>query len=338
MKRTLTRKRYFLNADSRSELVRQGNGFGEAVVARSLCLYKCVDLRKCPSEHRKARLELILKQWSPFADFTQFVSWHDGFAQVWICKEFKNQRNLRFVPETVLCGDGLQDGSELLQLYSGVYEGRVWSGGTLVASYWWPTKPDKREWRVFLRGAGQQQNFDMPVCENGKKLRESPLCKTSLLVDWGFFVKESTWVAVTGLIFLLLFSWQLVQWYDWKQLAENTLSQFDLQSEGVDGILNARQSALNEFAKIREINDLVSGKGQLELMATVAATIGGEGSRIEEWKYENNLLEIRISNALLELPVYVERLQKVDYFYDVSAKSGRAASEVILAAKIRTAS
>lgn len=338
MKRTLTRKRYFLNADNRSELIRKGSGFGESVVARSLCLYKCFDLRKCPAEHRKARLELMLRQWSPFADYAQFVSWHDGFAQVWICNAFNNQSNGKFIPESVLCGNQGQDGSELLQLHSGIYEGRVWRGGVQVASYWWSSKPDDQEWLIFLRGAGQQQISDMPVCENGEKLRESPWCKTSLLVDWGFFVKESTWVAVTGLIFLLLFSWQLVQWYDWKQLAENTLSQFDLQSEGVDGILNARQSALNEFAKIMEINGLVSNKGQLELMATVAATIGGEGSRIEEWKYENNLLEIRISNALLELPVYVERLQKVDYFYDVSAKSGRAASEVILAAKIRTAS
>jgi hypothetical protein len=110
------------------------------------------DLSKLPASKRAQALRLQLPGWSPFVDADHAAIWSaDGHASVWCWDRASLAVGLsafgagvkpsRFVPEPALRAPPVANGLRLIECLDG-YEAQHWQDTQLLASRWWPQRPE----------------------------------------------------------------------------------------------------------------------------------------------------------------------------------------------------
>ncbi len=135
-----------------------------ALLARSLMLYRYIDLAGVPPGRRPAAVRARIRAWSPFAQSDCKVLWFDQGAGVfaWDAERMRQRlaampagqaRHLALVPESAHIAAPAIDGARLVRGIDG-FEGQVWRDGHLQSSRSWSQRPEAADWLNFLRGAG----------------------------------------------------------------------------------------------------------------------------------------------------------------------------------------
>jgi len=288
-------------------------------------------MNRLPVAKRKAALALQLPQWSPYADSGYAITWKNGFASVWcwdrqridseIQKNGKTPKSQKKIPETMLRAP-LENGLRLLKCLDGV-EGQYWQDGQLVASRWWPQKPDDHGWLAFQRDCGVPADAQ----QTAKTVQDLPL----LAQTWGkialpggsaddISIAETAFYGVMALglgvttVVLGLQHHQIAHAID---LRANELATIKKKAGDV---FSARESAMNTLARIKSIDAIEPFPQPLVLMEALAESLPkDEGVFVREWDMTGAHLKVTISSpgANIVGANYVQALEKTGRFTDI---------------------
>jgi len=298
------------------------------VLTRALCRYNRFDLSRLPAAKRRAALALQLPQWSPFSDSNYAIVWHEGVASVWcwdngrvnaeILKHAKTAKSHQIIPETLLRSP-LQGGMRLVKCMDGV-EGQYWLDSQLIASRWWPERPDESAWLSFQRDCGVPPEQQI----SATALQELPLQRYS----WAKFsnligsqdeiplvevMAYSALVLALGLPTLYL----NVEHYQIKRAISSRADELASIKRQASAVFTAREAALEIATRVKSIESIERFPQSLVLMAAVANALPKDsGAFVREWEMTDDRLKILVSspNSNIIGATYVQALEKAGRF------------------------
>ena len=301
------------------------------MLSRGLCRYNRFDLNRLPASKRKAALALQLPQWSPYPDGNYAIIWQNGCAGVWcwdsgridaeIQKHGRTSKSQQKIPETLLRAPA-QTGLRLQKCLDGV-EGQYWQDTQLVASRWWPQRPDQHAWLAFQRDCGITPEEQ----ENASNLQDMPL----LAKPWAKITTlagstDDMPVAEISLYGTLLLALGLVTVFLGLQhhqinraIAERGSELAAIKSKAAS-VFAARETALSALARVKSIDVIEPYPQPLVLMEAVAEMLPKEGGvYVREWDMTENRLKISVSSpdANIAGANYVQAIEKTGRFADI---------------------
>lgn len=276
-------------------------------------------------------MALQLPQWSPFQDSGYAIVWQDGFASVWswdnsrvdaeIQKQPKLPKSLQKIPETLLRAP-LQSGLRLLKCLNGV-EGQYWQDGQLLASRWWPQRPDEHGWLAFQRDCGvpadQQETRstlqDLPLLQKpwakvtvpGASGEDIPLAETALYAVLVFGLGLTT--AVMGL-----------QHHQVSHAIAQRNTELAAIKNKAGTVFAAREAALSTLIRIKAIDAIEPNPQPLVLMEAIAETLPKEkGVYLREWDMTGSRLKISLfsPDSNIAGANYVQAIDKTGLFSNI---------------------
>ncbi len=331
-------RRYF---DSRTGVIppEPGTGRGEWVLSRGWCRYRCFDLAGLPAARREESLQLKIQQWSPYTRTAEYVVWQGDCAQVWIwdearaaqVREASGAAQAAPVPEN-LVRPPLADGVRLAACLDGV-EGQIWQQRQLLASRWWLKPPDLLEWSRFLRAHGQPSPAHV--------LTPEPL--PLLAKPWGkprrrnTAANERAIALVAAMALAVVLGWESATL--WKTHQKHQAIQQEIEKLNQDGaaILQARDHAVTDKERVRQLVRLVPYPSQLELMAAVAGKLPRNGAQLAEWRYHAGTLRVAVQAPNIDPRNYVAAFQSLPLFKGIKLETSNQADLIILQMEINPA-
>lgn len=301
------------------------------MLSRGLCRYNHFDLSRLPAGKRKAALALQLPQWSPYPNGNYAIVWQNGCAGVWcwdsgridseIQKHGKPLKSQQKIPETLLRAPA-QTALRLLKCLDGV-EGQYWQEAQLVASRWWPQRPDEKAWLAFQRDCGipsEQQ-------ETAGTLQDMPL----LLKPWAKIAAlsgstDDMPVAEISLYGVLLLALGLatvflgLQHYQINRAIAERGNELAAIKSKATSVFAARETALSALARVKSIDVIEPYPHPLVLMEALAETLPKDGGAyVREWDMTENHLKISVSSpdANIAGANYVQAIEKTGRFADI---------------------
>lgn len=298
------------------------------MLSRALCRFNRFDLSRLPANKRKAALALQLPQWSPYPDGGYAVVWQNGYASVWcwessridgeIQKHGKTPKSQQKIPETLLRAP-LQSGLRLLKCMDGV-EGQYWQDAQLVASRWWPKRPDEHAWLSFQRDCGivpEQQGA-------ASTLQDLPL----QLQPWGKIasianstddmpIAESALYGTLSLVLGVATVFLGLQHYRIDRAIDTRVKELATIKSKAAPVFAARETALNALVRIKSIDAIEQYPQPLVLMAAVAEALPKDsGAFLREWDMNGDRLKITVTSpdANMTGASYVQALEKTGRF------------------------
>lgn len=321
-------------------LVQAGGAASEWVLARRFCAYQWFDAGRVPAARRSIFVRTAVQRWAPFVDAQTHIEWRGAQAMVWAWSQagialaddtIATPR--RVLPESVLIGTPQIEGSELIALDEGV-EGRVWRDGLLVASRWWAQTPELDAWNLFRRGAGLAPVPELP-----------PVQVPAALLPWQQ-ARRASWSELLGrhralvanlVLALLVAAFAFPSAGALRLLVANAAVQREIaaQDEGLQAILNARESAERDAQVVEALLALRPPQTQIALLDHVAEILPAPSSSLLEWRQPNpEVLEVLIQTDRPNLRALVEAMQASDWFADVTAEVGREPNTVRVRARV----
>lgn len=305
-------------------------------MSRALCRFNRFDLSRLPAAKRKAALALQLPQWSPYADSGYAIAWQNGFASVWcwdnsridseIQKHGKTPKSQQKIPETLLRAP-LPAGLRLLKCMDGT-EGQYWQDAQLIASRWWPQRPDEHAWLSFQRDCGiapEQQETTSSLQDLPLQLQ--PWAKIATLAGSTDDMPIAE-VALHGVLLLALglaTVWLGLRHYQIERAIAGRTSELAAIKNKAGSVFAAREAALSTLVRIKSINAIEPYPQPLVLMGALAETLPKDsGTFVREWDLTANRLKVAISspNANISGANYVQALEKTGLFADIQIITG----------------
>jgi hypothetical protein len=306
-------------------------GASQWVLSRTLCRFNRFDLTRLPAAKRKAALALQLPQWSPYSDSAYAIAWQNGFASVWcwdsaridaeIQKHGKTPKSQQKIPETLLRAP-LSAGLRLIKCLDGV-EGQYWQDAQLIASRWWPQRPDEQAWLSFQRDCGiasEQQETTSVLQALPLQLRPWIKIATASGATDDLPLAE---VALYGVLTLVLGVATVVLGMQYYQI-ERAIAQRNSDLVAIKGkagpVFAARESALSALTRLKSIDAIEPYPQPLVLMAALAETLPKDsGAFVREWDMTGNRLKVAIKSpdANIAGADYVQALEKTGRFGDI---------------------
>jgi hypothetical protein len=312
------------------------------VVARSLCYYRRFDLSGLSPGDRAQALEVQIAQWAPLSDYTSYVAWRQGRAQVWLwpraaveqARRDLGVRVRRVLPETALRAPAESGGGRLVAAWEG-YEAQAWSeDGELAQSRWWPEPPALADWQYFARAAGQGAASAPPAPEE-VPLQEQPWAldrrgRGEVAAEW----ERRGLVAATAAFLLLMgmLSTRLVLWEQATARLQTDLSRLEEQSSRV---LDARATALRLRGRAQELARLAPPLAQTRLLADVVDAMPDSGFSLLKWRYASGELEFVVKSDQADPRYYVKALRELPYATDVRATRGQARDQLQINLRVK---
>jgi hypothetical protein len=315
----------------RVELATGRIGASQWVLSRALCRFNRFDLTRLPVSKRKAALALQLPQWSPYAESAYAIAWQNGFASVWcwdnaridaeIKKHGKTPKSQRKIPETLLRAP-LPAGLRLLKCLDGV-EGQYWQDAQLIASRWWPQRPDEQAWLSFQRDCGiapEQQEGNSTLQDVPLQLR--PWIKIATpsgatddmpLAEIALYGALTLGLGVTTVVLAM-------QHYQIDRAIAQRSSELAAIKGKAGSVFAARESALSALTRLKSIETIEPYPQPLVLMAALAETLPKDsGAFVREWDMSGNRLKVAVKSpdANIAGADYEQALEKTGRFGDI---------------------
>lgn len=318
-------------------------GSRQWVLSRGRCLYRMFILAEVPSADREEALQILIQQWSPWADTGKYVAWDRDTAQVWVWDEEQRRQAMTDlgvtaaapIPESALRRPPTTDGLRVVTGLEGI-EAQVWHERRLVASHWWAEEIIDREWVRFLLANDFPPDLTPPRHEEPAWL-DRPWARSGgsrMLVNLG---RERLWVRVGLAVFVFLLIWQGMALWRWRDATDKLQAKDAALATSADPLLAARAKAMEQLMAMERLTALAAFPSQLELMAAVAAKMPAGKVRWVEWIYNKGKLKFTLQGPDLDPRYYVKACQELPFFRDVVAEKGRTPDTLMVTMDVRPA-
>ena len=316
------------------------------MLSRALLRFHRFDLTGVPANKREPALRLRLAQWSPYRDADHCVIWNGERATVWcwdgarirerVGPAGRSRWRAILIPETLLVEPG-SEGARLVACIDGL-EGQLWRQGELLSSRWWPKQPTPDEWATFLRDAGQTvEDGKVPAVRRPSQL-DRPWASPRSVTAAASSQRALEWIVYAGLSgVLLLASLGLALQYARLYLADSSVKgQLQASHGRASTLLQARNAALADASRIRDLIALGGYPDQLRLMAATAEALPEDGTYVSQWLFEQGRLTVTFgaTNRDLAGSQIIANLQGLPYFTDIRAVPGNDARTLQLTMRV----
>ena len=266
------------------------------LISRSLCLFLKVDATNIPTKQRREFVALAVRRAAPFTDAEFDVAWSkSGVASVFYWSTSKAHALIGTIPgrrdrcaaESFYVSAPKTDETELLHLAEGV-EGRVWEGGNLTASRWWPVQPSASQWMTFARGIGANKSqSQLPQEQALETLQRAPWNKSPhgvRALDLAALDKNlPKAAAAVAIALLLLTGWQIGGIARAKIDVARATSAANSLDAPLRRILDARAASDLHAQQIQDLLALRGPARTSSLMASFAESIPGSDWQVRQW-------------------------------------------------------
>jgi hypothetical protein len=311
-------------------LVRYGRRYW--VVPRSLCrFFKIPPLADASNDRQLDALRLQIERLSPFVESGSHFHFGANFINLWLWDAQVvsdaataigiDLRRVSVLPESALQPAG--EGVRMIECLDGV-EGQCWNQGSLVASRWWPTPPDSRNWVLFQRGAAVSPDRLTTNPPAAVALPWLPRPWTNSRTDgWGGISNIDLRLAAAGIAVALLIGYDYLgmEWLRLSWARSAVERQITVHSAEVAPTVEARIAALENAGVIQRLRRLDPYPSQLSLMARVADILPKNETHLTEWSYDRGQLEMTVAaDHPLDAVFFVRALERVDGFKSVAVE------------------
>ncbi|MBY0510761.1 MAG: hypothetical protein K2P94_11510 [Rhodospirillaceae bacterium] len=276
-------------------------------------------------------MRLQVRRWAPFPSAKYIAQWSGNRASVyaWDDNEIKkgvvdaglNVRRCTIYPETFF-HPPLQNGARLVAAIEGV-EGQVWRDGFLAASRWWPQKPSRIEWEMFLRAATQ------PLAQNGGQVPEpeqlgfleAPWNREEGYLGIPWWLLEDSRYAAAGIALLLApFIYMSFEYATLAIANTRVKSTLDAVTVETQSIRKQRSEALTNLDQIDSYLGLEIYPSQYEILATALELLEKRSVKIPEWTYDVGTLSFTLrGDQGVDATSVITAFEKSGVFTNVSA-------------------
>lgn len=226
------------------------------IISRELCHFE--SMPSTPGGHHLRRYEAVklsAKARTPIAHPQFYFDWSANRIGVWSwpkeLAEGLSDFEGEVLPETVL-HPPLENGARLVASIDG-FEGQVWIENQLVASRWWPRRPELSDWTAFLRATRVQETVSaVPVALEPAWLSRpaNPQPYTAFLDR----LRNANWRDITALALLclavpgLFLFGQLLQLSQAQSSLSAELAALSRETAEISVARQSAQQAANELA------------------------------------------------------------------------------------------
>ncbi len=313
------------------------------IVGRSYLRHNLFEVSEAlPEAKRKSALGLLVRKWSPFPATGFSAQWAGNRASVYAWDSMQITQAVEAAgadlarctiwPETFFRPPHT-DGARLAAMTDGV-EGQAWRQGLLVATRWWPSVPNARDWMLFLRGAGvdlSQAPAAVPTPLDSEILTAPWTVQATPITDiWGL-VQNNQAAAIAAAAIAAPFLYFLTQAAvlsisTWQ--AKSTIAGMSAANQSVR---TDRTGALTNLDTADSYLSLDNMPPQFELLGVAAALIKDRRVNISDWTFDNGNLDVVLqAQAPMEAPFFIEAFERDDHFSNVTATLGNQEKELHL--------
>ncbi len=298
-----------------------------------------------PAARRADYVAATVKRLSIWPD----AEWHsviaDDEAQIWIWSRAEvrssdeagpSARHARIIPETLMRGEPRPEGGELIAMHRG-YEGRAWKRGSLLATHWWASAPDVREWALFCRSSGMPVGA-MPAVQ-APPLREQPWLEhaSSARLIGRLQAHRRALLAALALVFCAGVGYQsgaVVRLYVLIGAAQNRI---DAQRAAASDILDARAQAERSRAALQSLLAAVARPQALDALSRFTRAMPGGNWHLVQWYQPSpGRIEATLQGSALDPPGIVRALDRSGGFAHVTANISPAdPSQLLVTGEMR---
>jgi len=308
------------------------------IVPRSLCCYRCFDLREVPPSNHRQALQLKISQWCPWREHSTNIVVHHRFAQVWSWqnqpaanKKFKHTVETRYFPmpgadgaqlQLVACGEG--------------YEGQYWQQGVLKESHWWPRRPDQSAWLNFQRSAGLTALSDLPTSAPEKL--PQPWGKDYLIEENVLLVslERYLWLGLPTVFFFLL-GWQTSQIYLISQDISSQTQEREELSKKIEPILKIRGGIQEDQQFLNQVVGLWQQARQLTVLDQVITQLPEPATmKLVLWEYQPDQLRFTVRTSNPDPSLFVKVYSELAWGQDVTAEPDPRGNEISVIIRMKT--
>lgn len=303
-----------------------------------------LDAKAIPPRQRPGYVSVAVSRWVPFEDGQHHVEWAGDRAMVWAWSRGAlagdeetaiRSAPRRVWPETLFRGQPQADGEALVPMHTGV-EGRIWRDHALVASEWWPVRPDLAQWNRFRRGAGLAPAAVLPVPADAP-LAAVPWSRRRNATGVGDIAtryRAHAFAAALAVAVALLAAPAVSALKYWMagQRVEREMTRLDA---GASRVLDAREAAIRDVGRIHDLLSLRPPAGQIELLAATASLLPQGESEILEWRMpEADTLEVDVRLSQPDPAAVARAWEASPLFEQVTVELGQSPETVRIRARI----
>lgn len=296
------------------------------VIGRSLCHYHCFHMKDIPAQERRQVLHLKIIRWAPFDHPGFNIVWQGDSAQVWCWDTLQvklpaqvgwrskaiTRVETRFYPPPE------EDGLRLLQCAEGK-EGQYWKDGLLVMSRWWAEGPTQQDWVNFQRSASLKPVASLPSVISLPRLQRpwgKSISLAGMAVQSGNLLPKLLLLAV-----FFMLSWKGMEVINYSVSIDSIQQQGNILASDIEPLLQARQTALEDYDQAVFINGLWPEHSQLQLLDDVVATLPrSKGMEVEEWVFEPTHLTFMVKGKYLDPSMLVRAYEGLEWSRNVVAE------------------
>lgn len=295
-----------------------------------------------PEAKRKSALGLMVRRWSPFAATEFAAQWVGNKASVYawdstqitdaITAAGLDPARCSIWPETFFRAPH-GDGARLAVMSEGL-EGQAWRQGLLVATRWWPTAPNPRDWMLFLRSAGidlTQNATGVPQAVESELLIAPWTVATTSITDIWSLVQNNQAAAVAAAVIAAPFLYFLSEAAVLSVATLRAESAIAGMSAANQSVRTDRTAALTNLDAADSYLSLENTPSQFELIGAAADLIKGRRVNISDWSFDNGNLEIVLqADRPMEAPFFIEAFEKDPRFSGVTSSTANQEKELHL--------
>lgn len=247
------------------------------------------------------------------------MAWAKGIAHVWTwspAADAPARERAAWVPESLVRPRAFADGARLLALIEGV-EGQIWRGGDLVASQWWPSRPNEQAWHRFLRSAGLAPEAAGAVPTAQSMGWSPPWARVRGASAGQDQIEAVAWRIVVAGIALTL-GWQVMAREDERDAHAALVARTEALRLQAMPLLDARERADAAQADIERLRQLQRASSDYALMPAVTIPLGVD-ARLLAWQRQGDVLKAKVAVKDVDPRRSVDAYARIRLLADVQA-------------------
>ncbi len=214
-----------------------------------------------------------------------------------------------------------QTGVRLVAAIEG-FEAQAWQDGFLAFSRWWPQKPGKVEWDLFLRSAG------VALTESGGQVPD-PVTPPFSDMPWnrqaGYFgatwlLNDPRYVAAIAALIAAPFIYLSVE-YAWLAASHARVSsRLERLTTETQDLRKIRSAAIANLDEIEDYLGLEIYPSQFEILASALNLLQNTNVKLVEWTYDVGTLSFTLhSDKDIDATALITAFEKSGAFRNVTA-------------------